>query len=104
MLALQKHICQQCNKLCQSKNQLQKHYEGVHEKKREFKCDSCEKMLCSKAYLQKHILRVHGDLSKTLKCNFCDKLFKTVCLIQQEFMEIQSMSVIVANHLQIRIC
>ena len=82
-------ICNQCDKQISSKDNLKRHIESVHEKKKYF-CGQCDYKVKTAALLNKHIKSTHHDflasssknieLDKSLEitflCQYCDTQFK----------------------------
>ena len=71
------HSCDICSKKFDSKKDLRRHIEAVHEGKKENKCDFCGKAFFMKSRLEVHIKDIHGEgnREKTHKCKQCSKLY-----------------------------
>ena len=65
--------CDQCDVLC-SKGSLERHIEGVHNKKT-FDCKLCPKKYTQLGSLGRHVETTHSD--KTFDCGVCGKPFKS---------------------------
>ena len=71
-----KFTCDQCGKVCKTKNYLQTHTRQVHADK--VPCDKCGKLYKDKVQLRKHVEIVHEHmLPKASKCTKCELVFAT---------------------------
>ena len=73
--------CNQCEKVCQSKNDLNFHYSTEHQDLKMFACNHCEKSFSTSKKLVSHV-KIHNsnvskEFAKDYKCDFylCEKSF-----------------------------
>ena len=53
--------CQQCQTVLKSRNDLKRHMESVHEKKKPFMCTKCQSTFSRKSYGKTHLLVKHKE-------------------------------------------
>ena len=63
-----------CDNSFSHNNDMKKHVQSVHEKKKPFKCDICDYSCSNKNVLKKHVTAVH-DEKQPFKFEICDKCF-----------------------------
>ena len=70
------YVCNICDGKFSAPNQLKKHVEKDHErkKKKQYQCTNCEASFICKVSLFTHIAAVHERI-KSHKCSFCDASF-----------------------------
>jgi Zinc finger, C2H2 type len=80
----EKHQCGICNKEFPAKENLHKHIEFRHVKKKNFCCDRCGKWYFNKHQVRTHMINNHTvrnlktlDKSRPFKCSKCPKRFKS---------------------------
>ena len=65
--------CVICTYSSVSKRDLTRHIEAVHDRKKTYKCDICNAIFFWEGVLKSHIQMVHeGKGKKTYECNICD--------------------------------
>jgi len=69
--------CTRCDTRFPSNDKLQRHIEGVHEKKASYVCQVCNKGYNTKDSLRIH-MKVHQE-DRPYKCDKCDAAFKSNC-------------------------
>ena len=68
-------FCQLCTKRFRTKNEWERHTNGVHLKLKNFKCEKCPKAYTDATPLNYHIYTAHGDGSNLFGCSNCEKKF-----------------------------
>ena len=67
------YSCHICNSKFNTPGNIHKHIRSIHMGERRYFCDVCSKGFYTKGHLKAH-RAIHFE--PTLKCNFCDRLFK----------------------------
>lgn len=69
-------VCDECGKLCQSRNALANHKSNVHRKLKPYPCDFCEMSFVTKPLLLLHRRSKHlKDQAKIITCEVCGLTF-----------------------------
>ena len=75
--SVSKSQCTICQRAFDYKKDLKRHFDAVHEGKKENFCDSCGKSFSSISSLNGHIKRVHEKVERKFVCNQCERRFYT---------------------------
>ena len=73
-MGIKQHVCPFCDKSYVDQTRLKIHMETGHTDKGSFKCSSCDKEYPYEYNLKQHTWRKHLRQTKTVKCDYCDKM------------------------------